>query len=305
MRNMWFVISSIACLLGTTACAAAPADGEVPTFSHTHQDFGDYWYQGQAEITRYQLDQARYGEMRDGDAVLIFVTEDFLRDAQIKKEFGDDPADSVLKLNYTKKFLTGIYPYSIMMSVFTKADQAAPSTPKVSFSSQEWCGHMYMQLNRTQKGYDALMHSYFQAEGDSNFTLPDVLLEDEIMTRIRVNPASLPTGNLQAVPSSEYVRLRHKPMEAQAATATMNLITDETFGEDELAVYRLAFKESGRELAVYFESQWPYKIAGWREKASADGLTTTAVATNRIMSPYWGKNSNDDTSLRGELGLDR
>ena len=40
--------------------------------------FGDYWYQGEAEITSYELEQARYGSMHDGEAVLIFVTERFL-----------------------------------------------------------------------------------------------------------------------------------------------------------------------------------------------------------------------------------
>ncbi|MDP7238046.1 MAG: hypothetical protein QGI34_15090, partial [Candidatus Latescibacteria bacterium] len=39
--------------------------------------FGDYWYQGKAEITSYTLKQARYGEIHDGHVVLIFVTEDF------------------------------------------------------------------------------------------------------------------------------------------------------------------------------------------------------------------------------------
>ena len=63
-------------------------------------DFNDYWYAGKAEITRYELQQARYGELRKGDAVLIFVTEDFLTDKQVKYEFGDSgKATSVLKLN--------------------------------------------------------------------------------------------------------------------------------------------------------------------------------------------------------------
>ena len=39
------------------------------------QDFKDYWYDGSAEISSYQLYQERYGEMREGTAVMIFVTE--------------------------------------------------------------------------------------------------------------------------------------------------------------------------------------------------------------------------------------
>lgn len=47
-------------------------------------EYKDYWFNGQAEITSYTLEQERYGEMRTGTAVLIFVTEDFLPDAQVK-----------------------------------------------------------------------------------------------------------------------------------------------------------------------------------------------------------------------------
>jgi hypothetical protein len=41
------------------------------------QGFKDYWYAGEAEITSYELEQARYGEIRKGHAVLIYVTEEF------------------------------------------------------------------------------------------------------------------------------------------------------------------------------------------------------------------------------------
>ena len=47
-------------------------------------EFADYWYRGQAEITSYDLEQARYGELRSGTAVLVFVTEDFSK-GQITK----------------------------------------------------------------------------------------------------------------------------------------------------------------------------------------------------------------------------
>ena len=36
-----------------------------------------YWYNNEAEISSYSLVQARYGEIREGKAVLIYVTETF------------------------------------------------------------------------------------------------------------------------------------------------------------------------------------------------------------------------------------
>ncbi len=74
------------------------------------QEFKDYWYAGKAEISSYQLKQARYGETREGNAVLIYVTEDFLPDAQVKADNQNESNVPVLKLNATKKFNTGNYP---------------------------------------------------------------------------------------------------------------------------------------------------------------------------------------------------
>ena len=115
--------------------------------------FKDYWYQGLAEITAYRLEQARYGEIRQGHASLVFVTEPFSKRKQVKL---DNPSAArndqipILKLNLTKKFKTGIYPYSMMSSTFTPV-QAAPNAHalKITGTSQEWCGQTFMQRGRS------------------------------------------------------------------------------------------------------------------------------------------------------------
>ena len=82
------------------------------------QEFKDYWYAGKAEISSYKLEQARYGELRDGTAALIFVTEDFLPEVQVKADRQNESNIPVMKVNATKNFNTGIYPYSVMSSTF-------------------------------------------------------------------------------------------------------------------------------------------------------------------------------------------
>ena len=93
------------------------SESEVHANSSTTVDskeFKDYWYDGKAEITSYKLEQARYGELHEGYAVLVFVAEDFSKSKQVKL---DDPQNAkgddvkVLKLNRIKKFDTGIYRY--------------------------------------------------------------------------------------------------------------------------------------------------------------------------------------------------
>lgn len=115
------------------------------------QTFDDYWYTQGAEITRYRLEQVRYGEIHEGDAVLIFVTEGFLPDKQVKANHPEyhDQVIPILKLIFTKKFYTGIYPYSLMSSIFTPIDIIQyPHTLKVTASTQEWCGQVYSQEDR-------------------------------------------------------------------------------------------------------------------------------------------------------------
>src|SRR5690606_11722530 len=103
-------------LLGFLLILAACQD-PVPKFDVEKRDlienFKSYWFDGQAEITSYTLEQERYGEIREGTAVLIYVTEDFLPGAQVKADQPSETNIPVLKLNKTKNFITGIYPYSI------------------------------------------------------------------------------------------------------------------------------------------------------------------------------------------------
>ena len=150
------------------------------SFSNTEiEQFKGYWYQGKAELTRYQLEQARYGEVHSGDAVLIFVTECFLPDKQVKHEHSQFNSTSVLKMNSSRKFFTGIYPYSILTSVFTPvAFNEEIHSLKVTSSTQEWCGQTYAQLNLRNGEYKGLLHSYFQNEADQHFELKASKLED-------------------------------------------------------------------------------------------------------------------------------
>ena len=84
------------------------------------EQFKAHWFDGYAEISSYALSQSRYGENREGSVVLIYVTEDFLKKEQVKANQKSKETVPVLKLNRIKKFLTGIYPYSIMNSSFSQ-----------------------------------------------------------------------------------------------------------------------------------------------------------------------------------------
>lgn len=259
-------------------------------------EFKSYWYSGEAEITSYKLEQARYGEIRDGHAVLIFVTEDFLPNEQVKANQQSSSTISILKLNATKKFNTGIYPYSVMQSIFFPVANNQHAL-KVSSSMQEWCGQVYTQLNN-KNDFEINSHSYFQGEADKSFSLDKAILENELWTQLRLDPKQLPTGDLQIIPSFEYARFGHIDLKAYKASSKL---TDTT--------YTVSYPELNRVLVINFNSEFPYEISGWEETfksgfgANAKLLTTKATKLATIKSPYWTKNHNADSILRDTLQL--
>jgi len=264
------------------------------------EDFKKYWYEGTAEITSYQLEQARYGEMRQGKAVLIYVTEDFLRKEQVKADRTNPDNIPVLKLNSTKKFNTGIYPYSIMQSTFYPVADNRHAV-KVSSSMQEWCGHVYAQLNNRKK-FEITSHSYFQNEADANFSIDKAILENELWAKIRIDPKQLPTGDLSIIPSFEYMRLRHKEIKAYSAKASLK-------SNNKNNIYTIQYPKLNRTLRITFSSTFPYQIESWTETfksgfgLNAKELVTKATKIKQLKLDYWDKNNNTHEILRDELGL--
>lgn len=285
------------------ACSPAGSSTEAWTVD---DNFAQQWYQGKAEISSYQLEQARYGAIHPGTAVLIFVTEDFSEKKHVKldnpPEAGKD-AVKVLKLNFVKKFNTGIYPYSMMTSTFTPVNrQQYPHSLKVTTTSQEWCGHTFTQLDLDGNEIEARLFSYFEAEGDQEFDLKTTLLEDEIWNLIRLNPEQLPSGEIEIIPGTMYQRLSHKELKIEQATAAL-----EASGEQ--MSYTLRYPALERTLSIRFDKAFPHKITGWEETYpsgfgdKAKQLTTRATLDETIMTDYWTRNTPKDSVLREQLHL--
>ncbi|SDL33227.1 septum formation inhibitor Maf [Kriegella aquimaris] len=276
-----------------TSSAAAPKN-------QLSDEFKKYWYAGDAEITSYKLEQARYGEMREGTSVLIFVTEPFLAKKQVKADEHHADNIPVLKLNSTKKYLTGIYPYSIMSSSFYPVHDNQHAV-KVSFSAQEWCGQVYAQLNNRDK-FEIMSHSYFENEADQQLELDKEILENELWNKIRINPSNLPIGNVQIIPSLEYIRLSHKELKSYNATTTLTK-------ESDLTSYEITYPELDRTLKIKFSNTFPYGIESWSETIKsgfgdkAKTMTSKATKIKTLKTPYWQKNGNNNLSLRDSLGL--
>ena len=310
MRTFQLIRPIIPLLLLIPWLSCTPASGQkrVRSLSNS-KEFKEYWYAGKAELNRYELEQARYGEIHKGEAVLIFVTEDFDTDKQVKHERGQRKnVASVLKLNATRKFFTGLYPYSMMSSIFTPVDNSA--TLKVTTSSQEWCGHTFSQFNLKRNRYDVQLRSYFQSEGDQDQSITKTMLEDEIWTKLRLDPNSLPTGEIEVIPGSFFSRLSHKDVAAAKAIASISSVANAALSSKPLKKYLLEYKDFERTLEIVFEDQFPFAIVAWEEKQrsgfgpSAKTLTTKATRTHTMKNDYWSKHDVADGDLRKQLGLE-
>jgi len=261
------------------------------------QEFKDYWYAGKAEISSYELSQSRYGTLRNGKAVLIFVTEPYDTIDEVKADQTHEVTRPVMKLNATRDFNTGIYPYSMMSSTFLPLDKK-DNALKISSSIQEWCGHTYMQFNQNEEEYDIELFSYFQSEVDYETNVKNVMTENQIPIQLRLNPREMPTGAMKVIPSTEYLRLKHIKTKAYDATASLREI------EDGL-LYSLRFTELDRMIAFKVQKEFPHKILAWMDRYNDGGkpMVSTGTLIETLNTPYWTKNSNEDEVLRKELGL--
>ncbi|WP_418262730.1 septum formation inhibitor Maf [Flavobacterium faecale] len=293
------IICALLSLLLLFACKNNDVNAQVK--GELSQEMKSYWYNNDAELSSYDLVQARYGELRKGTAVLVYVTEPFSEKSFTKANQASTNTISVLKLNFTKNFNTGIYPYSMMNSSFFPVN--GNSSLKISSSTQEWCGHVYTEVKPVDKGFEVNIRSYFEGESIDKVTIKKVLLEDDIWSIIRLNPNALPEGKLEVLPSLFYMRLAHKDLKIYRCEVSKKI-------DKQMITYSMKYPELRRNLDITFENKFPYKILSWSESYpdgynnDAEILTTSGTLKKTIKIDYWNKNSNADLELRKDLGLD-
>lgn len=273
------------------------------------QEFWAHWGDGQAELNGYALKQPRYGALRSGTAVLVFVTEDFSDALRVKAERGRPPAGEVypvLKLNAVRDFATGIYDYNVMTSTFLRVAAGWP-VAKVSFSSQEWCGHVWHQLVPRAGRIRGTLHSYFdgEADGADDLDLPaNGVFEDALPLVLRGwNGAYLKPGESRSVPflpSLLWSRLEHQRLawtRARISRAAATRRVEVPAGRFEVSSYRVEV-EGGRVLEFDIEAAAPYRLV---RQAGPDGEELALRGSARL--PYWKLNRPGGESHLEQLGL--
>jgi hypothetical protein len=298
-----FFLAQVACTppsVNEAKVAAVNASVESPS-KPTSPEFAKYWFAGKGELNSYDLTINRYGENRKGYAVMVFVTEDLSDKKHVKLDNPDQAGNdrvSVLKLNHLQRFNTGVYDYSMMTSLFTPLDYGKhPHSLKWTTTVQDWCGHVFTQLDFTKGNtYRAQQFSYFETEGDKAFDTEGGLLEDEILTRLRLNPDDLPKGKVKIIPNLTYSRIRHKPIEGIEATIQLS---DGASADQRICTIQYVNK---RRFEVVFEKAFPHKILAFKELDGNEVLSQGTLKQS-FMSDYWSKHNNASAYLREQLGI--
>lgn len=259
------------------------------------------YFSGQAEICTYEVSKARYNNNHPGEAVLVYVTEQFDAEKQVKSDNPQPKVSyTVLKLNYLLRFSTGIYDYSMFTSVFTPAYLDEINYPvKITNSSQDWCGQSFMQVNQ-KEDYHIQLRSYFESEGDLDSRMAKIYSEDNFLTMVRIAPESLPIGDVEVLPSLNYLRTAHIEAKPYAASATMEKNENEW-------VYSYEIPALKRSVKLCIDPLSNYRITSWTENYPTvfDGemRTTTYTLKAVTVSKYWEKNNPEDTTLRDSLKI--
>ena len=295
-------------ILAVTSLLLLPADARAGDAG-----FYDHWGDGRAELSSYRVVQPRYGELREGYGVLVFVTEDIDRETLIKVESARPPESRIytLKLNNVLKFGTGIYDYSVMTSVFSAVAGEGGELfdlRKITLSAQEWCGHVFEEVRFGDGGIQGDLNSYFEREGRQRYELeigdPDRFVsEDHLLIAIRelMGPI-MEVGESRTVtmlPSLWHFRVRHAAralVEATLSKGEPETVT--AAGTQTEAIPWRWLTAAGRDKTVWVETAQPHRILAWTDSEGGRG-----ELRETLRLPYWQLQTNADQIYRDRLEI--
>ena len=311
--------ATLACAitLNFSSCSSGiPLPGKAAKAPQRYDaSFWEVWGDGFAEVSTYELVMPRYGEPRDGESIMIFVSETFSDSKRVKADPGRHPkADEfpVMKLNWQKNFQTGIYDYSEMLSSFLGLGAIGGRPPgtltKLTFSRQEWCGQMFAQVLFDPSRIRVSGSSYFDGDADLSQTLelqPEGISEDGLAFWARGMAAPfLKPGESRDVPfltSLRSARDAHQPL----AWSRINLTRNATLqkletpaGEFEVETFS-AQLANGKGFVFFVEKDSPYRIIRWQYTS---GEAAELIASERVK--YWELNRPGDEVALRSLGLE-
>jgi hypothetical protein len=155
-----------AAILVAIVAIVAIARAKAPAFGAN-----TLWDDGKAELSQYEGQTKRYGEMRPTQARIVIVKEDMLRDTWVKSDQGPIPNRTleVLKVVFVAEFPTGSYFYRQAATTFL--DRKSLEMVKENMSHFDGCGITYVRVGPKDGRTVHEAHSYWEGEADREVDL--------------------------------------------------------------------------------------------------------------------------------------
>lgn len=266
--------------------AAPPAPAAVwkPGFG-----LAPLWNDGNAEVSRYEATDVRYGIPRTSRAALIVVAEDLRRDRLVKPDRPSAAATvRVLKLNHVRSIPTGVYAYQQMLSAFLGADRL--DAVKLTVTSHEWCGNTFVEWRRDRPALE--IRTYFEepADADVPFSPGDALFYDALPLALRgLDFDRTREASLRVVDSLFAAH----PVPPTVAAARLFVERPEL----PTRAYRVTLVRGDAKDVFLFDAAFPHGLERWER---SDGGSLRRIDTRRFR--YWEKNAPGDERLLSEPG---
>jgi hypothetical protein len=252
--------------------------------------FATYWPLHKTELNYYRLSQAQDGQLHSGKAVLSFTS-----DTTSVEKSGSFPAFST---NLNRTFHVGRNDYSLLTSVSTPINNPAfPRSVQAVSTEQSWTGQRVIQLILQNGGYQISTDS--TGAVNKGYTVDPVVLEDEIWSLIRINPAKLPVGKVSLLSGSLTAQLRRRKLMPMLAQISLTDYEGVLYPGEYLQAYTIKYPTNDRTLMIIFERLFPHRIMGWEEiyQSKDNLLTTRAVLQKTVQTDFHQANSVVDSTL--------
>ena len=275
----------VAAALALATASPAPPPVWKPGFG-----LAPLWNDGNAEVTRYEARDLRYGVPRTSRAALIVVAEDLRRDRFVKPDRpGEAATVRVLKLNHVRSIPTGVYTYQQMLSAFLGADRL--DALKLTVTSHEWCGNTFVEWRRDRPTLE--IRTYFEdpADADVAFAPADALFYDSLPLALR----GLDFERTREA-SVRVVDTLFSAHPAPPAIADGRLSVERRPGSPSPG-WRVTLVRGERRDVFEFDAAFPHGLARWER---SDGGALRRVDSRRFR--YWEKNAPGDERFFSEPG---
>ena len=248
------------------------------------------WDDGLAEVAIYEAERVIYGKSWPHEETRILVAEPMETSRHVKAEppYAGKSILPVLKYNIVTRVQTKNYPYQLMSSLFI--DRSAPErVVKATFSSQEWCGQTFKDLQLYHNPPRFTANSYWAGQAIIDQPLEwaeGTLLEDQLAVSLRalslaegeeISIRMLPSQIGNRAPAPQIIPAviqRLKPTgELQAGS--------DTWDPGERVVYEIR-GEGGFEATYEFAIKPPHVLLQY---AHSDGRRGTLKSLQR--RAYW------------------